>query len=31
VISPDGAVAKVVPHVKPDTHADDVLGALAAA
>jgi hypothetical protein len=31
VISPDGAVAKVIPHVKPDTHADDVLGALAAA
>jgi len=24
-------VAKAIPHVKPDTHADDVLGALAAA
>jgi peroxiredoxin Q/BCP len=31
LISPDGAVAKVMPNVKPDTHADDVLGALAAA
>jgi len=29
VISPDGAVAKVISHVKPDTHAADVLGALA--
>jgi len=31
VISPDGAVAKVIPHVKRDTLADEVLGALAAA
>jgi thioredoxin-dependent peroxiredoxin len=31
VISPDGAVAKVMHNVKPDTHADDVLEALAAA
>jgi peroxiredoxin Q/BCP len=31
VISPHGAVAKVIPHVKPDTHADDVLRALATA
>jgi len=31
VTSLDGGVAKVIPHVKPDTHADDVLGALAAA
>jgi peroxiredoxin Q/BCP len=30
VISPDGSVAKVIPKVKPDTHAADVLGALAA-
>jgi thioredoxin-dependent peroxiredoxin len=30
VISPDGSVAKVMPKVKPDTHAADVLGALAA-
>jgi peroxiredoxin Q/BCP len=29
VISPDGAVAKVMHDVKPDTHADDVLGVLA--
>ena len=29
VISPDGGVAKVISHVKPDTHAADVLGALA--
>ena len=28
LISPDGAVAKVMDNVKPDTHADDVLGAL---
>ena len=28
LISPDGAVAKVMHNVKPDTHADDVLGAL---
>ena len=31
VISPDGAVTKVMHNVKPDTHADDVLEALAAA
>jgi peroxiredoxin Q/BCP len=31
VISPDGVVAKVIRQVKPDTHAADVLGALAAA
>jgi thioredoxin-dependent peroxiredoxin len=30
LISPDGHVAKVMHNVKPDTHADDVLGALAA-
>jgi len=30
VISPDGTVAKVMEKVKPDTHADDVLEALAA-
>jgi peroxiredoxin Q/BCP len=30
LISPDGRVAKVMHNVKPDTHADDVLGALAA-
>jgi peroxiredoxin len=30
VISPDGSVARVMPEVKPDTHADDVLGVLAA-
>jgi peroxiredoxin Q/BCP len=30
LISPDGAVAKVMHNVKPDTHADDVLGAIAA-
>jgi thioredoxin-dependent peroxiredoxin len=30
VISPDGSVAKVMPEVKPDTHAADVLEALAA-
>jgi peroxiredoxin Q/BCP len=31
LISPDGAVAKVMPDVKPDAHAGDVLAALAAA
>jgi thioredoxin-dependent peroxiredoxin len=31
LISPEGTVAKVLPKVKPDTHADDVLAALAAA
>ena len=30
VISSDGSVAKVMPKVKPDTHAAEVLGALAA-
>jgi len=30
-VSPDRVVAKVISHVKPDTHAADVLGALAAA
>jgi peroxiredoxin Q/BCP len=30
VISPDGTVAKVMPNVKPDSHAGDVLSALAA-
>jgi thioredoxin-dependent peroxiredoxin len=29
VIAPDGAVAKVMPNVKPDSHAGDVLSALA--
>ena len=29
VIGPDGAVKKVMRNVKPDTHADDVLAALA--
>jgi peroxiredoxin Q/BCP len=31
LIAPDGTIAKVWPKVKPDTHADDVLAALAAA
>ena len=31
LISPDGTVAKMMPKVKPDTHAADVLTALAAA
>jgi peroxiredoxin Q/BCP len=31
LISPEGVVAKVTLRVKPDAHADDVLGALAAA
>ena len=31
LIAPDGTVAKVWPKVKPDTHADDVLAALASA
>jgi len=31
VIAPDGTVAKGMPDVKPATHADDVLAALAAA
>ncbi len=31
LIAPDGTVAKVWPEVKPDTHADDVLAALASA
>jgi thioredoxin-dependent peroxiredoxin len=31
LIAPDGTVAKVWPKVKPDSHADDVLAALAAA
>jgi thioredoxin-dependent peroxiredoxin len=31
VIAPDGTLAKVMRKVKPDTHADDVLAALAAA
>jgi peroxiredoxin Q/BCP len=30
VISPEGTVAKVMPNVKPDSHAGDVLSALAA-
>lgn len=30
LIAPDGTVAKVWPKVKPDTHADEVLAALAA-
>ena len=30
VIAPDGTLAKVMRRVKPDTHADDVLAALAA-
>jgi peroxiredoxin Q/BCP len=29
LIGPDGKVAKVLPNVKPDTHADDVLAVLA--
>jgi thioredoxin-dependent peroxiredoxin len=31
LIAPDGTVAKVMHNVKPDAHADDVLGLLAAA
>ena len=31
LVAPDGTVAKVMHDVKPDTHADDVLAALAAA
>jgi peroxiredoxin Q/BCP len=31
LVAPDGTVAKVMPNVKPDTHADDVLAALSAA
>jgi peroxiredoxin Q/BCP len=31
LIAPDGTVAKVWPEVNPDSHADDVLAALAAA
>ena len=31
LISPEGVVAKLWPKVKPDTHADDLLAALAAA
>jgi thioredoxin-dependent peroxiredoxin len=31
LIAPDGTVAKVMREVKPDTHADDVLAALASA
>jgi thioredoxin-dependent peroxiredoxin len=31
VIGPDGTVTKVVPKVKPESHADDVLSALGAA
>jgi peroxiredoxin Q/BCP len=31
LIAPDGTVAKVIHKVKPDTHADDVLAALASA
>jgi peroxiredoxin Q/BCP len=30
LVAPDGTVAKVMQDVKPDTHADDVLAALAA-
>jgi thioredoxin-dependent peroxiredoxin len=30
LIAPDGTIARVWPKVKPDTHADDVLAALAA-
>jgi peroxiredoxin Q/BCP len=30
LVAPDGTVAKVMHEVKPDTHADDVLAALAA-
>ena len=30
VIGPDGIVKKVIPSVKPATHADDVLAAIAA-
>jgi peroxiredoxin Q/BCP len=30
VIGPDGTLAKVLRRVKPDTHADEVLAALAA-
>jgi thioredoxin-dependent peroxiredoxin len=31
LIAPDGTLAQVLPDVKPDTHADDVLTALASA
>ena len=31
LVAPDGTVAKVMHDVKPDSHADDVLAALAAA
>jgi peroxiredoxin Q/BCP len=31
LVAPDGSVAKVMQDVKPDSHADDVLAALAAA
>ena len=31
LVAPDGTVSKVMHNVKPDTHADDVLAALAAA
>jgi peroxiredoxin len=28
LVAPDGTIAKVMPDVKPDAHADDVLAAL---